>query len=234
MIKSKVLASQSRRAALAVLVAGALAACASDVDRPASPSEPEALVADARTTLSNFLRDPDQTWIQDNLDKAKAVLIAPKIVKAGFIFGGSGGRCVFVVKTDKGWNGPAFYATGTASAGFQAGVDVSQIIGLFMTQKAVDSMMSAEFKLTGNASVSAGPVGVGTAATPNADIIYYSRSKGLYGGVDLSSAVIKPSADYNNAYFGKDVSPIDILVKGAVHSKEASPLIAKVTKLYGK
>jgi lipid-binding SYLF domain-containing protein len=189
----------------------------------------------AGQTLNDFVADPDMSWFREHAKEAKGLLICGQIVKAGFIIGGSGGRCVLVAKEAKGWNGPAFYSIGTASAGFQAGVQSSQIIGLVMTQKAVDSFMSSEFKMGGDASVAAGPVGVGTAATPNADIIYYSRSKGLYGGVDLSAAVIKPSEDYNHAYYGKAVSPIDIMVKGAVHPKPADTvLIPKVTKLYGK
>ncbi|HEY2798322.1 MAG TPA: lipid-binding SYLF domain-containing protein [Thermoanaerobaculia bacterium] len=192
-------------------------------------------VAAAGKTLDNFVADPDMTWFREHAKEAKGLMICSKVVKAGFIFGGSGGRCVLVVKGAKGWDGPAFYTTGTASAGFQAGIQESQIIGLLMTQKVIDSLMSSEFKLSGDASVAAGPVGVGTAATPNASIIYYSRSKGLYGGVDLSGAVIKPSEDYNKAYYGKDVSPIDIIVKGTAHTKESwSPLTAKVAKLYGK
>ena len=154
-------------------------------------------------------------------------------MKAGFIIGGSGGRCVFVAKQGGTWNGPAFYSVGTASAGFQAGVQNSEIIGLVMTQKAIDSLMSSEFKVGGEASAAAGPVGVGKAATPSADIIYYSRSKGLYGGVDVSGAVIKPSEDYNNAYYGKAVSPMDIIVHGAAHIPAATPaLLTKVEKLY--
>jgi SH3 domain-containing YSC84-like protein 1 len=191
-------------------------------------------VTAAAKTLDNFVADPDMSWFREHAKEAKGLMICSKVVKAGFVFGGSGGRCVLVVKGDKGWHGPAFYATGTASAGFQAGVQESEIIGLLMTQKVIDALMSSEFKLSGNASVAAGPVGAGTAATPNADIIYYSRSKGLYGGVDISGAVVKPSADYNKAYYGKDVSPIDIIVKGTAHTKESSPLVAKVSKLYGK
>jgi lipid-binding SYLF domain-containing protein len=191
-------------------------------------------VAAAGKTLDEFVSDPDMTWFREHAKEAKGLMICSQVVKAGFIFGGSGGRCVLVVKGDKGWHGPAFYTTGTASAGFQAGVQESQIIGLLMTQKVIDSLMSSEFKLGGDASVAAGPVGTGTAATPNASIIYYSRSKGLYGGVDITGAVIKPSEDYNTAYYGKPVTPIDIIVKGAAHTKESSPLIARVTKLYGK
>jgi SH3 domain-containing YSC84-like protein 1 len=192
-------------------------------------------VAAAAKTLDNFVADPDMSWFREHAKEAKGLMICSQIVKAGFIIGGSGGRCVLVVKGEKGWNGPAFYTTGTASAGFQAGVQESQIIGLLMTQKVIDSLMSSEFKLGGDASVAAGPVGAGTAATPNASIIYYSRSKGLYGGVDITGAVIKPSEDYNNAYYGKAVTPIDIIAKGMVHPKPADKvLLPKVTKLYGK
>src|SRR5262249_24328844 len=133
-------------------------------------------VAAAGKTLDDFTADPDMKWFRDHAKDAKGLLICSQVVKAGVIFGGSGGRCGVVAKAAKGWHGPAFYSAGTASAGFQAGVQESQIIGLVMTQKAVDSLMSSEFKLGGDASVAAGPVGVGTAATPNADIIYYSRS----------------------------------------------------------
>jgi lipid-binding SYLF domain-containing protein len=212
---------------MAVLLAASAALVAPSA---LAQKDPAATIAASEASLSNFLRDPDMDWLQRNFGRAKAVMISPEIVKAGFIFGGSGGRCVLVVKGDKGWHGPAFYTTGTASAGFQAGVQESQIIGLLM----IDSLMSSEFKLGGDASVAAGPVGTGTAATPNASIIYYSRSKGLYGGVDITGAVIKPSEDYNTAYYGKPVTPIDIIVKGAAHTKESSPLIARVTKLYGK
>jgi lipid-binding SYLF domain-containing protein len=213
---------------LAILVSSGARA---DTDHADAAKE----VAKAGKALDEFTADPDMSWFREHARDAKGLLICGQVVKAGFIFGGSGGRCVFVAKGAKGWHGPAVYSVGTASAGFQAGIQESQIIGLVMTQKAVDSLMSSEFKLGGDASVAAGPVGVGTAATPNADIIYYSRSKGLYGGVDLSAAVIKPSEDYNRAYYGRDVSPIDIIVKGGAHSKEAwTPLMAKVSKLYGK
>jgi hypothetical protein len=101
----RMLQSPSRRNALGVLVATTLAGCATQA---VSPAEPERLVADAQTTLSNFIRDPDQTWIQDNLYRARALLIAPQVVRAGFIFGGSGGRGVLVARDGRTWAGPAF------------------------------------------------------------------------------------------------------------------------------
>ena len=200
----------------------------------ASKAEAQEEVSNAGLTLDNFVADPDMNWFREHSKEAKGLFVCHQIVKAGFIIGGSGGRCVLVVKTEKAWNGPAFYTIGTASAGFQAGVQDSEVVGLVMTQKAIDSLMSKSFKLGADASVAVGPVGVGAATTPKADVVFYSRSKGAYGGVDISGAVIKPSEDYNKAYYGKPVSPIDIIVRGSVHPKPAPELTAKVTKLYGK
>ena len=114
----KNLPSCSRRAALGILVAVSLAGCATQA---VSPAEPEKLVSDAQTTLSNFIRDPDQTWIQENLSRAKAVMIAPQIVKAGFIFGGSGGRAVLVARDGRTWAGPAFYDLGDGQCRLSGG-----------------------------------------------------------------------------------------------------------------
>ncbi len=201
----------------------------------ASLADAEKEVAAAGRTWSTFVADKDMAWLRNHANDTKGILICSKVVKAGFIFGGSGGRCVFVAKTAEGWNGPAFYTVGTASAGFQAGIQSSEIVALAMTQKAVDSFMSNSFKVGGDASAAAGPVGVGTAATPNADLVYYSKAKGLYGGVDVSGSVIKPSEDYNKAYYGKDASPIDILVRGSVHNKSAyAALLSKMVSNAGK
>src|SRR6266403_3251650 len=110
----------------------------------AAQSEQQKLVDAADRTLSNFLRDPDMTWLQQNIGRAKAVMIAPEVVKAGFIFGGSGGRAVTLArdaKTGK-WAGPAFYAMATASVGFQAGVSVSEVVTLVMTEKGLNSLLA--------------------------------------------------------------------------------------------
>ena len=139
MTTSKMIENPSRRTALGVLMATTLAGCAT---QSVSPAEPERLVADAQTTLSNFIRDPDQTWIQDNLSRARALLIAPQVVRAGFIFGGSGGRGVLVARDGRAWAGPAFYNLATASVGFQAGIDVSEVIIVVMTDKGFNSLLS--------------------------------------------------------------------------------------------
>lgn len=198
-------------------------------------SEQQKLVDDAARTFSNFVRDPDMTWIQQNVGRARGVLIAPAVLKAGFIFGGSGGRAVLVARDPKSgkWVGPAFYALATASVGFQAGVAVSETITLVMTDKGMNALLTPSFKIGGDASVAAGPVGAGAKSNVVADLIAFSRSKGVYGGLNLDGTVVNTSDDWNQAYYGKPVQSPDILVRMSVHKKGANKLIADITKAAG-
>lgn len=216
--------------ALTLIAATALAACAT-TDSGVSPSAPEALVINAQTTLGNFLRDPDHTWVQQNLDRAKAVLIAPNIVKAGFIFGGSGGRAVLVAKDGRTWVGPAFYDLATASVGFQAGIEVSEAVILVMTDKGFNSLLSTSFKIGGDASIAAGPVGAGAKSDITADLIAFTRAKGIYGGVNLDGTVVHANTAWNDAYYnGRDVLPPDILIRKTARSPKSSALLAELNK----
>jgi len=218
---------------------GLLTACATAVVAltpvaASAQSEQQKLVNQADTTLSNFLRDPEMTWLQQNIGRAKAVLIAPEIVKAGFIFGGSGGRAVLLAKEGGKWHGPSFYTMATASVGFQAGVQVSENVTLVMTEKGMNSMLAANFKIGGDASVAAGPVGAGAKSDITADLVAFSRAKGVYGGLNLDGTLVNLTDDWNKAYYGKPVQPVDILVRGSVHNKGADKLLADVARVGGK
>src|SRR5678815_3981775 len=169
--------------------------------------EQQVLIDQATTTLSNFMRDPEMKWLQQNIGRAKAVLISPEIVKAGFIVGGSGGRALLVAKNGGKWVGPAFYTLATASIGFQAGVAASEMVTLVMTDKGMNSMMASSFKFGGDASVAAGPVGAGAQSNVTADLIAFSRSKGVYGGLNLDGTVVNSNSDWDKAYYGKAVLP---------------------------
>ena len=207
-----------------IIVAGAFTGCATTP----SADEPQKLVADARTTLSNFLRDPDQTWIQQNLSRARGVLIAPQIVKAGFIFGGSGGRGVLVARDGRTWAGPAFYDLATASVGFQAGVEVSEVVIIVMTEKGLNSLLSPSFKIGGDASIAAGPVGAGAKADITADLIAFTRAKGVYGGLNLDGTVVNTNDGWNSVYYGRSALPPDILIRKSVTNPNAAPLLQEV------
>jgi SH3 domain-containing YSC84-like protein 1 len=195
-------------------------------------SEQQKLVNAADTTFSNFVRDPDMTWLHDNLGRAKGVLIAPSVAKAGFIFGGSGGRAVLIVRDGKTgkWVGPAFYTMATASVGFQAGISVSEMVTLVMSDKALNSLLSDSVKLGPDASIAAGPVGAGAKADVITDMVSFSRSKGVYGGLNLDGTVVATSKDWNQGFYGKPVDAPDILVRMNAHSKGADKLISDIAR----
>lgn len=194
-------------------------------------ADPQAHIVASEATLSNFLRDPDMDWLQRNFGRAKAVIITPEIVKAGFIFGGSGGRALVVARDPKSgkWVGPAFYAMATASVGFQAGISVAEGVTLVMTDKGLNSLLATSFKIGGDASVAAGPVGAGARSDIVADLITFNRAKGVYGGLNLDGTVVTASDDWNASFYGKKVLPPDILVRASVHNEAADKLLAQVS-----
>ncbi len=208
---------------VAVLAIGlALAGCATPDTRPATEQQ----VRTAEATLSDFERDPDMSWFRDNLKNARAVIISPRVTRAAFVFGGSGGEAMVLARDAKGarWVGPAFYNMGAGSVGFQIGVDVSEVVILVMTEKALDALLSSSFKLGGDASIAAGPVGAGASSTVTTDLVSFARAKGAYAGLSLEGVVIKPDSGANEAFYGRAVSPADILIRHSANNAAAAPL----------
>ena len=203
---------------LGVLLAG----CAT----PDSRQEVQQQLRGAETTLSNFQNDPNMTWFRNNLKNARAVVIAPLVGRGGFIVGGSGGDAVLLARDSAtgGWTGPAFYNMGSASVGLLIGGDVSEIVILVMTEKALDGLLSKNVKLGADASVAAGPVGTGAGSSVTTDMVSFARSKGAYAGLSLDGTVIAPDTDANSAYYGQAVSPADILVRRTVNNPASASL----------
>jgi len=198
----------------------------------AAASEQSDFLAAAQKAFSDMQDDPDMTWFRDNMKNARAVLISPEIVKAGFVLGGSGGRAAMFAKDQATgrWEGPAFYNLATASIGFQAGVAVSQAVMLVMNEKALNSFLSTKFKLGGDMSVAAGPVGAGAQSSVQADVYTFARSKGLYGGLNFDGTVVSINSGWNKAYYGKAVTPVDVLVRHSVTNPSADPFRMEVAK----
>lgn len=221
-------------AALALTAVGLIPAAG---DEAKDALDAQQLVERARLTVESFAADGQiGKPARDLLKKAKGVYIAPAVLRGAFIVGASGGSGVLLVRSDKGhWNGPAFYTIGEVSFGFQAGGDQSEVMLLIMTDRGVSSMLSSSVKLGADTSVAAGPVGAGaTAETANvsADILSFARAKGLYAGASLEGAVMKKREGLNEAYYSKqDITPTDILIKGAPVNKKADALKAEVSKL---
>jgi len=189
-------------------------------------SEQSQLVVEAQKAFQDMQDDPTMTWFRNKLKVAQAILIAPEVLKAGFIVGGSGGRGVLLAKNPEtgDWEGPAFYTLASGSIGLQAGASVSQTIMLVMTQKGMDSFLSSNFKLGGDASVAAGPVGAGAKSNIVADVFTFTRSQGLYAGLNFDGTAVTVNDKWNQTYYGQAASPVDILVRHAVSNPEADVL----------
>jgi lipid-binding SYLF domain-containing protein len=195
-------------------------------------SEEQLLVDKARITFESFMSDPDMDYLKGHLQEAKGVLIIPSLLKAGFVFGGSGGSGVLIVNDAKKgqWSQPAFYTIGSVSFGLQIGGDAAEVIMMLRTQKAVDAMLTTSAKLGGDASVSAGPVGVGAKSNVKTDIFSFSRSKGAFVGLALDGSVVKTRDKWNTAYYGKPASPVDILVTHSVSNPGSAELRKSVSR----
>ncbi len=200
--------------------------------------EARQIVEKAKLTVEQFQTDSNMGVLRDLAKKAKGMIILPQMLRGAFIVGASGGTGVLVARDEKTgkWRGPAFHTLGGASFGFQAGADAAEVIILAMTERGVTKLLSPQVKLGADISVAAGPVGGGaTAATAglSADLLSFSMSKGLYGGFSVDGSVVGVRTALNQAFYGKPVSPTDILIKGTVTSPQADPLIGAVTKLAG-
>ena len=186
----------------------------------------QGLVDKARFTLDEFMRDSNYVWLHEGLPRAKGVLIFPQVIKGGFMFGGSGGTGLLVVRNEKtgDWSQPAFYTIGSISFGLQIGGESAEVIMTAMTQKAIDSLLSSSIKLGGDVSIALGPIGGGAKMNVTADFISYAKSKGLYAGLNLEGSWVEVRDSLNKAYYGKDVRPVDIIVKKEASNKGSEGL----------
>ena len=194
-------------------------------------SKPDELVLKGEAVFKSFMADPNMEWFRSNVGNAKGVFIVPQMLRGGFFIGGSGGSGALLAqdkKTGK-WSYPAFYTMGSVSFGMQIGADTSEIILMVMTDKGMEAMLSTEFKLGGDVSLAAGPVGA-SAKAQTADILAYGRSKGAFVGIAIDGAVIAPRYEWNNSYYGKEVLLTDILINQTVSNPQADNLRAALPK----
>lgn len=209
---------------LALLVTASMPATAADED------DAQAIVDKAQVTFKDFMRDKNYGWFHEHLKNAKGLLIYPQVLKAGFILGGSGGTGVLVVNERGEWSEPAFYTIGSISFGLQIGGEAAEVIVMAMSQKAIDSLFASSFKLGGETSIALGPVGAGVEGNITADFISFAKSKGIYAGINLEGSVVDVRDSLNKAYYGKEVRPVDIIVKKEVSNKGAENLRETIKK----
>jgi lipid-binding SYLF domain-containing protein len=217
--------------AMMALLSGAPRAWADDAQ------DARQLVEKAKLTVEEFQTDKNMDSLRDLAKRAHGMLILPQMVRAAFIIGASGGSGVLVARQGGEWRGPTFHTLGGASFGFQAGADAAEVIILAMTERGVNKLMDPQVKLGADISVTAGPTGAGAAAATaglSADLVSYSMAKGLYGGFSVDGSVVGARTSLNHAFWGKPVTPADILLKGpAPKNPQADGLLQAVSKLGG-
>jgi lipid-binding SYLF domain-containing protein len=181
----------------------------------AAASEQMETLNRAAITIDHMKSDPAFEKARTMMKDAKAVLVVPRLVKGGFIFGAEGGNGVLMKKNGAGWSSPAFYTLGSASFGLQAGLEQAEVVMLIMSDRALDAVTRSEFKIGAGLGLTMVNLSAGAeAATPpnlSGDIIIWTSAKGLYGGLTLNGSIVKPRDDWNTAFYGRRVQVSDIL-----------------------
>jgi SH3 domain-containing YSC84-like protein 1 len=195
----------------------------------AADNNSEELVERARLTLEKMARSKEVEPFPVLLQRAKAVVIFPMLLKGAFIFGGEGGNGVLIARDRDGrWGYPAFYTLGSFSIGLQIGGQTSEAALLIMSERGLKAVMEDQVKLGVDASIAVGPVGVGIEGSAgthlNADFYSYSLTAGLFFGGSFEGSVIARREDMNQQFYGRAVAPKSIVLDQAVTNPKAEPL----------
>ena len=169
----------------------------------------------------------------DLLNKAECVIVLPSVMKAAFIVGGSYGRGVMTCRSGKEfsgpWSAPSMMALEGGSVGFQIGGEATDFVLLVMNKRGADSILTSQVKLGGDVAAAAGPKGRDAAAstdvTMRAEILSYSRSRGLFAGVSLEGSTLRPDNDGNERLYGKGTTAKEIVINSKVHSPASAKLL---------
>jgi lipid-binding SYLF domain-containing protein len=217
------------RRAILILTAGVSLLCAAQ-----NPDEDR--LKQSAVVFQEVMQAPDAGIPQDLLDKSQCVVIIPGMKKAAFILGGKYGRGFFTCreKGGTGWAAPAAVRIEGGSFGLQIGGSETDVIMLVMNERGVQRLLSSKFTLGGDASVAAGPVGrTATAETDaymTAQILTWSRSRGLFAGISLSGATLRQDLDSNRALYGKTMTNKEIIESGVKAPASAADLIGLLNK----
>jgi chorismate synthase len=189
-------------------------------------TDQQQLVDRARLTIDDLKRDKEFGNARDLLHRARAIMIVPRFYKGGFFVGGEGGNGVLLTRSPNGgWSNPAFYGIGSASFGFQFGLEQSEMIMFVMSQKALNALMRNQFKVGADAGLAVVTLGSNvegaTTSAAGADIVTWASSSGAYAGISINGSIIKPELDADRAYYGHNTTTQQILSR---HVTNASSL----------
>jgi lipid-binding SYLF domain-containing protein len=187
-------------------------------------------IQSAAEVLNEIHAVPDKDIPQQLWDKAECVIVVPNLKKAAFIVGGEYGKGLMSCRHNNSWSAPLFMELQKGSLGFQIGAQSIDLVLIVMNSKGMEKLLNNKVTLGAEASVAAGPVGrdarAGTDAQLKAEILSYSRTQGLFAGIDLSGGVLKPDTDANTDLYGKSIAPRDVVLGNAVKTPaDARPFL---------
>lgn len=189
-------------------------------------------LSDSGKVLSELTNTPDQGIPEKVLADAKCVAIVPDMVKGGFVFGAQHGRGVATCRTANGWTAPAFFTLTGGSWGAQIGAESVDLVMLVMNQQGMDQLLQSNWKIGGQGSVAAGPVGREASASTDwklrSQILTYSRTRGLFAGLSLNGANVRQDDDSTKAFYGKDYDFRTLLTGKIPPPEQARPFLASV------
>ncbi len=195
----------------------------------------QATVDHALGTLQDLRGDKEFGNARSLLHRARAVLIAPRIFKAGFFVGGEGGQAVLMTRGAHGWSDPAFYTVASASFGLQIGAQESEMIMFIMSDRALQALMQDQFKIGANAGIAVATLGStvegATTAHAGADIIVWASASGAYAGISLDGTVAEPRREDDAVYYGRPVTSSDIVLRRTVRNPAAARLVGALNGL---
>ncbi|HWY55137.1 MAG TPA: lipid-binding SYLF domain-containing protein [Terriglobales bacterium] len=217
-----------------VVVGLAFMAFAADDKDSGKEGKAQDRVQAAADVLNEIQGAPDQGIPSEVLGSAECVAVVPSMLKAGFVVGGHYGRGVASCRTPKGWSAPTFFTVKGGSFGLQIGGQAVDLVMLVMNQNGMRNLLSSNFKLGANASVAAGPVGRHAAADTDwkmrAQVLSYSRTRGIFAGLELNGAVIKQDKDSTREFYGHMVTTKAALQGEVEAPKEAYPFLQTLAK----
>ncbi len=189
----------------------------------------QALVDRATLAAQEILNDGQGGNARAVLPRARAVVICPRVFRAGFLIAGEGGGCVLLARGGQGsWSAPAFYTLSSGSVGLQAGVQDAEVMMFILTDNGLRSMMDNQFKLGGNASFAVVTLGGGvqgaTTTNLNADIVAFERPRGFFAGFSVEGSVMSADNEGNQVYYNQPVGTVDIVMAMRVSNPAADPL----------
>ena len=208
-------------------------ACFADEDR----AKVAGRMRESGSVLDEIMSAPDKGIPEEIIGAAECVAVVPSLLKGGFVFGGEYGRGVATCRGPNGWSAPAFFRVGGGSFGLQIGGQAVDLVMLIMNQRGMQALLSSKFKLGGDVSVAAGPLGREAEGMTDwkmkAQVLTYSRARGLFAGMALNGAVIKQDDSSTQTFYGNVIPFKTLLTGGTPAPKEAQPFLTAIRRYTG-